>query len=161
MCRIFAVLEIIFHIVRKSETFVGGVIVISTMGHTQLQPVSGSPFLILYNIITCYTIVKLETCVRSFGDMRFQLFQQIIQISQNSFTNDILDKIWQVLNNVPSYVDAYENPLITSDTYRLYGRKSPANKATTSFVHLTKTKYNAEDLKKNSKRFANNMMLSW
>ena len=74
----FAALEIICFRLRESETFMGGVIVMSTMYHTQLQPVSGSLFLLLSNMITCYKMVKLETCVRLFGDMPFQRLRQII-----------------------------------------------------------------------------------
>ena len=39
-----------------------------------------------------------------------------------------------LLNDVPRCVDTWTSPLITSDAYRLYGRRSPANKATQSFI---------------------------
>ena len=76
----FATREIIFFQVRESDTFMGGIIVISIMDHSQLQPASGRPFLISSHLITCYMIMKLETLVRAFGDMLFQRLQQIIQM---------------------------------------------------------------------------------
>ena len=43
---IFAAIEIILLRVRDSNKFMGGVIIISTIDNTQLQPVSGRPFLL-------------------------------------------------------------------------------------------------------------------
>ena len=92
-------------------------------------------------------MVNLETCVRAFGDMPFQRLQQIIQMHYSSYTDNILDELQQLLNDVPSYVEKWEDPLIIPDMYRIYGRKSPANKAITSFVNAMKTKYPQEELK--------------
>ena len=57
---IFAAIEIILRRVPDSNEFMGGVIIISTMDHTQLQPVAGRPFLLSLYVITCFKMVKLE-----------------------------------------------------------------------------------------------------
>ena len=77
----------------------------------------------------------------------------------SSFTDDILDKLQQLLNDVPTYVETWEDPLVTPDTYRLYGRKSPANKATTSFVDSMKLKYTQEELKEKKQQICSSPMV--
>ena len=67
-----SVLEIIFCRVRGNNIFMGGVLIISTMDHTQLQPVNGRPFLLATHVITCFRMIKLECSVRASGDPYFQ-----------------------------------------------------------------------------------------
>ena len=43
---------------------------------------------------------------------------------------DLIEELRQLLRNVPTYVTNWSSPEISSDTYRLYGRKTPANEAT-------------------------------
>ena len=100
----FATFEIIFCEGRESETFMGGVVIISTMEDIQLQPVLGRTFLLPFHLITCYQIMKIETSVQAFGAMLFQRSQQIIQMHYSSFTNDILDELQNLLIEVPTYV---------------------------------------------------------
>ena len=64
----------------------------------------------------------------------FNVYKKNIQIHYNSVTNDTLEKLRISQNVVPTYFDNCKSPLITPDTYRLYGRKLPANEAITSFI---------------------------
>ena len=76
---LFSAIEIILCRIRQSTVFMGGVIIISTMDHTQLQPVNGRPFLLSTHVITCFKMVKLRTSVRATGDQDFQRLQQNYQ----------------------------------------------------------------------------------
>ena len=63
---ILSTIEIILRRIRNnSNTFVGGVIIISTLDHTQLKPITGRPFLLSSHIITNFKMAKLETSVRA------------------------------------------------------------------------------------------------
>ena len=77
-------------------------------------------------------MMKLETCVRAAGDQDFQRLQEITRMHFSCFNDDIqfLNEFKDLLRNVPTYVTNWSAPEITSDTYRLYGRKTPANEGT-------------------------------
>ena len=62
-------LGIILRRVRNTDIFMGGVIIISTMDHTQLQPINGRPFLLSTHVVTCFKMVKLQSSVRDAGDV--------------------------------------------------------------------------------------------
>ena len=85
--------------------FMGDVILISTIDHKQPQPVSGIQLLLLSHLIIYYKMMKVETYVRTFGDMIFQRLQKIIQMHYSSFTDDILDELRKLLNEVPTYTN--------------------------------------------------------
>ena len=72
-----SVLDMILRRIRENNIFMGGILVISTMDHTQLQPVQGRPFLLSSNTISCFNMVKLKTSVRAAGDPSFQRIQEI------------------------------------------------------------------------------------
>ena len=46
----------------------------------------------------------------------------------------LLSEWRDILDDVPRYVDTWTSPLTISDKYRLYGRRSPANEASQSFI---------------------------
>ena len=60
--------------------FVGGVIIIITMDHTQLQPVEGSTFLLSRHVITCFKMLNLKTYVHAAVDEEFPCLKQIIRM---------------------------------------------------------------------------------
>ena len=146
---IFAAIEIILPRVRDSNEFMGGVIIISTMDHTQLQPVAGRPFLLSSYVITCFKMVKLETSVRASRDIPFQRLQQIVCMNYSKYTEfpGLLDELRELLRNVPKYVENWSSPIITADTYCLYGRRVPANEATTDFINSIRANIPHTDLR--------------
>ena len=146
---LFSVLEIIFRRVRGNNIFMGGVLIISTTDHTQLQPVNGRPFLLSTHVITCFKMIKLECSVRASGDQDFQRMQEIIRmhVSKYNESPELLDKLRDLLRNVPTYVTDWSSSEISSDTYRLYARKTPANEATRSFVDNIRSNIQNEDLR--------------
>ena len=91
---------------RNTNVFMGGVVVISTMDHTQLQPVKGRPFLLSTHVITCFKMVKLETCVRAAGDKDFQRLQEITRMHFSCFNDEtqLLNEFRDLLHNVPTYI---------------------------------------------------------
>ena len=66
----------------------GEVLIISTMDHTQLQPVNGRPFLLSTHVITCFKMIKLQCSVRASGDQDFQRMQEIICMHASKYFDD-------------------------------------------------------------------------
>ena len=119
------------------------------MDHTQLKPVEGRPFLLSTHVITCFKMFKLETSVRAVGDTPFQRLQKVLSMHYIKFTDkpELLDELRGLLHTVPTYVDNWSSPVITSDTYRLYSRRSPANEATQSFLSSVRANISNESLR--------------
>ena len=80
---LFSSLEIIFRRIRGNNIFMGGVVIISTMDHSQLPPVTGRPFLLSTHVITCFKMVKLESSVRAAGDSNRYYVYTIVNLSNN------------------------------------------------------------------------------
>ena len=114
----------------------GGLLVISTMDHTQLQPIEGRPFLLSSHVITCFEMVQLQTSVRAAADVQLQRIQQIASMHYSSYIDntDLLDEFRNLLSETCVFVSNWNAPEITPSTYRLYGKRVPANEATKQFV---------------------------
>eukprot|EP00957_Ditylum_brightwellii_P060933 4625840-Ditylum_brightwellii.AAC.1 len=56
------------NLVRESNAFMGGVLLICTMDYTQIQPIHGHPVLILIHIVPCFKMVVLKTSVCANSD---------------------------------------------------------------------------------------------
>ena len=82
----------------------GGVIIISKMYFTQLQPINGRTFLLSTHVITCFKMVKLQSSVRAAGDVDFQQLQAIVRMHYSKYIEhpELLDDMRVLLNNVPT-----------------------------------------------------------
>ena len=115
------------------------------MDHTQLNPVDGRPFLLSSLIITCFTMVKLETPVRCAGDENFIRLQEILRMHHSMYTEDLLNELGALLSSIPIFVDNWDSEVIGMDTYRLYGKKAPAIEATRNFINSIKNTMSNDD----------------
>ena len=82
---LLAVLDIILRRLRDTNIFMGGVIIICTIDHTQLQPVEGRPFLTSSHVITCFKMMKLTTSVCAAGDENLQRIQEIARMHYSEY----------------------------------------------------------------------------
>ena len=72
-----AILDIILRKVKKSNIYMGGVLLMFTMDHLQIKPINGRPFLTSANIIPCFKMVNLQHSMRAWDDQRYQRIQQL------------------------------------------------------------------------------------
>ena len=134
---LLAVIEIILRRIRDNNIFMGGAIIISTIDHTQLQPVQGRPFLTSSHVITCFNMVKLSTSVRAAGDINLQRIQEIARMHYSEYEKnpELIDEFKNLLLNTCTFVPTWSSNKITPSTYRLYSKKFPAKEATRQFVN--------------------------
>ena len=66
-----AVIDIILRKLRNNNIYLGGVLTIFTMDHTQISPFESKPFLTSSHVIPCFRMVVLETSVRASSDANF------------------------------------------------------------------------------------------
>jgi len=70
-------LDLIFRMVRKSDQFFGGVLVIGTIDPVQLKPIKGRPFLLSPFVLSCFGFNLLTHSVRAADDLFLQRIQDI------------------------------------------------------------------------------------
>ena len=63
--------------IRSSQTPFGGVLILGTTDHTQLQPINQLPILTSSMMMTCFQMIRLDHSVRAHGDNEFQRLQAI------------------------------------------------------------------------------------
>ena len=95
-----SVLDIILRKIRDNNIFFGGLLIIATMDHRQLAPVSGHPFLVASDILTCFEFVRLNYSIRASGDPEFQRLQFLSRLHPTKYTNEILNEFEELLSKV-------------------------------------------------------------
>ena len=152
-------LDIILRKVRGSNIFFGGILVIFTMDHTQLQPVQGRPFLTSCYVLSCFKTVSLVCSVRASNDPEFRRIQQIARYSyQKNLANpELIDEFIQLCSENLTFVSNWDDDAISTSTMRLYSKKVPAKEAARQFVDRVRRQVpesdrrerEAEDVEKN------------
>ena len=134
---------------------------ISTFDPTQLQPINGLPFMISPNILPCYNAVQIKNSVRA-QDGDFFRIQEIARTNYKVFeTQRHLLTEFKNLCEGFSFVNSWDDPLITPQTFRIYARNVPAKQANREYIQSTKqsvphnlrTESKSKDLEK--QRYAN------
>ena len=138
--------DMILRRIRNTQIVFGGVLIIGTLDHTQLLPVSGRPLLLSSLIITCFVMVNLKTSVRCVDDDNFMRLQELLQMNYLKYTSQDLVELRNLLSTVPTFVSDWNSPEIGSNTYRLYGKKKPAIQATRDYINHMRRTIDAPDL---------------
>ena len=135
---LLSVLDIILRRIRSNNIFLGGILLLCTMDHTQLAPVVGRPFLVSSHIVSCFSMVGLKHSVCASLDTEFQRVQVIARMHPNEYNRHLLDEFSHLCSTVFKFVDDWDAEEITPTTVRLYGKKHPGRQATQSFVQQVK-----------------------
>ena len=91
---LFSAMDIIFHRIRGVNTFMGGILMISTIDDKQLQPIEGFPILLSPHILTTFVVRILEHSVRA---AKCRILRRIIQIIRYPY--EYLTKHPSILKN--------------------------------------------------------------
>ena len=73
-------IDIILRKERDSQIPFGGVLILGTIDHTQIQLINQLPFLTSSLVLTCFYIIELQHSVRVYQDISFQCLQHIIRM---------------------------------------------------------------------------------
>ena len=69
----FSLLDLILRQIRQNDMPFGGVLIIGSFDHMQINSIEGLPFLLSSHLLTDYTIVKLQHSVRAAGDKKLMV----------------------------------------------------------------------------------------
>ena len=145
-----ALYDIILRQVRNSTSFMGGVLLIGTLDHLQIQPIHGRPFLTASGIMTCFKMVALKHSVRAIGSQYVRL-QSLVRKDYIDFENnpDLIATFREICSDIFTFVDTWEDDKITSQTFRVFSKRKPAKDALDNFQSQMITKYqdNNRDLR--------------
>ena len=136
--QLLSTLDILLRQVRDTNIFFGGILIVATLDHRQLAPVKGLPFLLNSHILTCFDFQTLNHSVRANNDLKFQRLQFICRMHPKEYNQEILDEFKELVSNECTFVDSWDDPIITPDVFRVYGKKLPAREASESYISQVK-----------------------
>ena len=121
-----AVVDIILRRLHENSLYLGGLLVICTLDHLQIQSIESRPFMISMHIISCFSMVKLKSSVRASNDPSFQRIQEIVRFSQKKLQEhpELIEEFITLCSNHLTFVDDWNDHQITPSTMRLYSKKS-------------------------------------
>ena len=138
------VFDYILRQVRCSNLFMGGILLIGSLDHKQIQPIDGRPFLLAHSVIPCIKTVALKHCVRATGNDYVEL-QSIIRKDYNEFDSnpELVQHFRDICSNIFTFVDNWDDEKITNETYRVFSKKFPGREALQIFQNRLCRKYNS------------------
>ena len=129
-------LDLILRRVRNNNIFLGGMLFICTLDHKQLQPINGKPFLVSPMVLTCFKFISLSESVRASGDIPLHRIQHIARMHPQHYEDNpnLISEFKDLLLSTCTFVDNWDDDIISPTTYRLYGKKYPARKACQEYI---------------------------
>ena len=117
----------------------GGLILITTLDHTQIQHVEGLPFLTPLHIIPCFNMVTLEFSVLS-NEGAFYSVQEISLKTHSVFVEfpQLVEEILTLCSKQLTFVCSWDDPVITASIFRLYIRILTGKYAAKKFSGIVK-----------------------
>ena len=133
---LLSTLDIIMRRIRDSSLFMGGVLIIATIDQVQLRPIKGLPFLLSPYVLTLFSMGILKHYVRCSRCVALQELNRIARF----FTTDQeeqereLQVFAQLLERHCTFIESWDDPIITDEVLRVFPRKKAANEATSHFL---------------------------
>lgn len=145
----FTTIDMILRKVRDSNIILGGVLLIGTIDHTQIQPINGSPFLTATHVVTCFRMVALNHSVRASQDVNFQRIQAIARKSYIELENNpqLVDEMISLCSEHLTFVADWNDPKIDKQAMRLYSKKVPAKEAAKDFERRVRRQVHPNELR--------------
>ena len=141
---LLCIMDIILRRIRDNDIFMGGILVIGTLDHKQLPPVQGHPFLTSPHVFSSYEFSMLKKSVRANGDPNHQRVQEIIRTHRSRHTKEVLEELEILISEYYTFVETWNDPIITPDVFRAYGKKLPANAACMNYIEQVKNQLNED-----------------
>ena len=137
---LLSILDIILRKTRNSNIYMGGVLIIYSMDHAQIQPINGRPFLTSCHIIPCFQAVALKYSVRASNDLDFVRIQTIARMNYKKIELDsnLVDEFLTLCSDFFTFADSWESSKILPSTMRLFSKKILAREASRQFVASVK-----------------------
>ena len=161
-CEMMSCLDLILRKIRNNNIFLGGLLFICTLDHKQLPPIDGKPFLVSPMVLSCFEFVCLTESMRASSDPSLQRIQQIARMNPNCYDEnpDLITEFKNLLLHTCTFVDNWNDEIISPTTYRLYGKKFPARQASEQFIRQVRSQLNRNEVRQRAAVDVQNPQLS-
>ena len=134
--------DIILCNIRIPTVFMGGILLIGTLDHLQIQPIHGRPLLTANCITPCCKMVSLRHSARATGS-RYVELQSLVRKDYIEFeTNpDLLHRFRDICSNIFTFVKNWDDEKITPHTFRVFSKRLPAKMALEDFQNRMISRY--------------------
>ena len=146
----WATIDIILRRIRNTNIYLGGVLIIGTIDHTQIQPIEGRPFLTATHMLSCWRMIALRNSIRASTDLNFQRIQEIARKSHRELKENmhLVDEMIALSSQHLTFVTDWNDPKIDPQAMRLYSKKIPAKEAARDFENRVRVHVNPYELRK-------------
>ena len=144
-----ATIDMILRRLRDNNLYLGGVLIICTLDHMQIQAFKNRPLLTSTHIITCFVMVALRNSVRAGNDLNFQRIQEIIRYDHKKVQEEpeLVDELIDLCSRYLTFVDDWNDPQIPPSAMRLYSKRVPAKEAAKDFSDRIKRHFSVNELR--------------
>ena len=128
---LLSTLDIILRKTQNINVFMGGIWIIFTIDHTQIQTIKGCPFLTSWYILSYFIMVALEHSLQASNYNASNWIQQISQYIHRRFIEEpeLIDEFVITCLKKFTFVNSWAGVKIIASTVRLYSKKVPAKEA--------------------------------
>jgi predicted GIY-YIG superfamily endonuclease len=130
--RMLAVIDIILRRLRDSHLFMGGVLLVCTMDHLQIQAIKDQPVLLSPHILTCFDMFVLHWSVRASQDVPLQRIQDLTRLMPHELTPMAIQELKGLMKKNFCFVDKDEDA--PTDYVRVFGHKEATRVAEKKFL---------------------------
>ena len=126
-----ATIDIIMRKLRNSQLPFGGILIIGSMDHTQIQPINQLPFLTSSMVLTSFQAIKLQHSVRAHGDVDFQRLQELTRKCPYELRQSIelKNEFFELAGRILTFVPNWRDNRISPNMMRAFSRIRPAQNA--------------------------------
>ena len=107
--------------------YLGGLHLVCTLDHDQIQSINGRPFLTSSNLIPMFHTIALQHSVCAADDAAFYQIQQICYYNYHFLEEhpEYMNEFETLCSENLTFLDSYDYPLIHPSTIQLYNKKVP------------------------------------
>ena len=98
----------------------------------------GLPFLVSQNVLTCFKFSILDNSVRAQEDLNLQRIIFITRLHPDEYSTEILSEFKTLVSTSFTFVDDWNDPIITPDIFQIFSKKLPARHAVEAYISQVK-----------------------
>ena len=119
-----SVMDTIMRKLRKSNRFMGGLLLLPSMDQMQLYPVEGMHPLLSSHVIPSFQFLRLQHSVRCGNDSNLKRLNKITRLQKSDLTEEVREE-FQILISMCNFVHSFRDPSVPKNATYVFGKKEP------------------------------------
>ena len=139
---LIASIDLVLRYVRGSSEFMGGIFIIATMDHLQLQSFKGSPSMLSLYVLTEFVFVELKESVRASKD---PALREICNLTRKPMLTKADEARFEdLLTKHANFVKTFQSDDIPAEAVFVFARKMPCQEAENLMIDRAKRIYQGQ-----------------